>query len=241
MRVSLKRIDARGATIEAAPARMDAFRSRDRLAERVLRTGIYRSPPTSGNVFRRDLCVFLRDADYDPFVDGIMLFAAPCFGDVASLPDVLARYRIHGHNDSGPGRLPEARPFQRDMDQSVRRMKHLRAVLCRIGLDREVVDPRRTLYHQERRFCLAIASGKRPTVRNLLLLLSKVDQNHSMRNKLAVAVFLILGCHADTATASALMAYQFSAVMRSARGLFKAALSRWSQRRTTDAPGIRRP
>lgn len=227
IQISLERIDASGRPIEAVPARMDAFRSREGLARRVLRTGVYRSPPTSGNVFRRDMCEFMREADYDPFVDGVMLFAAPFFGDVLSLPDVLGRYRIHNRNDSGLGRAPEAPLFQRDADRFAQRIDHLRDILRRIGRDGELIDPRRSFYYRERQFCLAIASGKRPPFRLLLALLSKLGREaYSAKHKIAVAVFLVLGFVVDNKAARSLMAYRFKAGNRSAAGLMKAAFGR---------------
>jgi len=73
----LTRIDTDGNIISAALPALDTFRDRHVLARQVLRRGVYRSPPTSGNVFRRDVCKLLREADYDKFVDGVILFAAP--------------------------------------------------------------------------------------------------------------------------------------------------------------------
>lgn len=229
LQMSMERIDAHGRPIDDTPATMDPFRSKDELARRVLRTGIYRSPPTSGNVFRRDLCEFMREADYDPFVDGVMLFAAPFVGDVLSLPDVLARYRIHTRNDSGLGRAPKAALFQRDMDRFVQRIEHLRRILARLGRDKDLVDPRRTFYHREREFCLAIAAGRRPSFGLLVELLSKLNgEAYSTKNKIAVAVFLVLGFVSDNKTAQSLMTYRFKAGSRSAVGLLKAAFGRVS-------------
>lgn len=226
LQMSMERIDAEGRPIDDTPATMDPFRSREDLARRVLRTGVYRSPPTSGNVFRRDLCEFLREADYDPFVDGVMLFAAPFVGDVVSLPDVLARYRIHTRNDSGLGRAPQAQIFQRDMDRFAQRLDHLRRILVPLGRGGELIDPRRTFYYRERQFCLAIAAGRRPSARTLVQLLSKLGgEAYSTKNRIAVAVFLLLAFASGNKAAQSLMTYRFKAGSRSATGLLKAAFA----------------
>ena len=44
---------------------LDDYREREALAVRVAKTGVYRSPPTSGNVFRRDVADLIREIDYE--------------------------------------------------------------------------------------------------------------------------------------------------------------------------------
>src|SRR5262249_36763650 len=134
----LTRIDADGKVITGAFPPIEAFRARDALAREVLKNGVYKSPPTSGNVFRRDLCELLREADYDKFVDGVILFAAPFLGDVLSISEELGCYRIHGSNDSGLGRLPDAFSLDRDINRFLARMEHLRAIVRRLAPDQEL-------------------------------------------------------------------------------------------------------
>src|SRR6266700_3723528 len=150
----LTRIDADGNVISGAFPPLEAFRGRDVLARQVLKSGVYKSPPTSGNVFRRDLCELLREADYDKFVDGVILFAAPFLGDVVSIPEEIGCYRIHGRNDSGLGRTPDAGSLERDIDRFLARMEHLRAIVRRLEPDQELVDPRETFYFREHKLFL---------------------------------------------------------------------------------------
>ena len=128
----------------------------------MLRSGVYKSPPTSGNVFRRDVVELLREASYDKFVDGITLFAAPFVGDVVSTSQELGRYRIHGRNNSGLGRLPNAVTLERDLGWFLNRMEHLRKVVQRFRPGAELVDPRKTFYFRERKLFLDIISDRRP-------------------------------------------------------------------------------
>jgi glycosyltransferase involved in cell wall biosynthesis len=225
LQFSLEKIDANGEPLEKSVATMDDFRSRGELAQRVRRTGIYRSPPTSGNVFRRDLCEFLREATYDQFVDGVMLFAAPFVGDVVSTSEVLGRYRIHDRNDSGLGRAPDASLFERDLRRFEQRINHLKQIVQRLEARSRLVDPKDTFYHRERSFCSAIASGVRPKLRALPGMLSLLmGETYSWKNKIAVGTFLVVGSFAKPHTAQASLAYRFKSDNRSAAGFLKAIL-----------------
>lgn len=218
----LTRIDAEGDVISGAFPSLEAFRSRDALARQVLRSGAYKSPPTSGNVFRRDLCELLREADYDSFVDGVILFAAPFLGDVVSISEELGCYRIHGRNDSGLGRVPDAASLERDINRFVARVEHLHMILRRLAPDQELVDPRDTFYVREHSFHLEIASGRRPRLTALPGLLSKLlAEPFSVKNKLAIAVYFLLGSVLPNDRGKALLDYRLKTGDRTAFGLAK--------------------
>jgi glycosyltransferase involved in cell wall biosynthesis len=218
----LTQIDADGNAIDGAVSSLETFRSRDELARRVLRTGVYKTPPTSGNVFRRDVCELLREVDYDRAVDGVILFAAPFFGDVVSLSEELGRYRIHGRNDSGLGRMPDADSLKRDIDRFVARMEHLRVIVQRLKPDQKLVDPRDAFYFRDRNLYLDIASGRRPRLTALPGLLSTLlDVPFSAKNKVAMAAFFILASVLPNDRGKALLAYRLKTGQRSALGFAK--------------------
>jgi glycosyltransferase involved in cell wall biosynthesis len=218
----LTQIDADGNVISGALSSLGAFRSRDVLARQVLKSGVYKTPPTSGNVFRRDLCELLREADYDRAVDGVILFAAPLLGDVLSIPEELGCYRIHGRNDSGLGRMPDACSLERDINRFLARMEHLRAIVGRLKPDQELVDPHKAFYFRDRKFCLDIASGQRPRLTALPGLLSKlVGQPFSAKNKVGMAVFFLLASLLPNDRGKALLAYRLKTGHRSALGFAK--------------------
>jgi glycosyltransferase involved in cell wall biosynthesis len=218
----LTRIDADGNVISGALSPLEAFRSRDVLARQVLRSGVYKTPPTSGNVFRRDLCELLREANYDKFVDGVILFAAPFLGDVVSISEELGCYRIHGRNDSGLGRMPDACSLERDINRFLARMEHLRAIIRRLNPDLELVDPREAFYFREHKFCLDIASGQRPRLTALPGLLFKlVGEPFSAKNKVAMAAFFFLASVLPNDRGKALLAYRLKTGHRSALGFAK--------------------
>jgi len=209
-------IDADGRILGEAHPALEAFRSGAPLARRVLRNGVYKSPPTSGNVFRRDLCEVLRDAGYDNAVDGVILFAAPFFGDVLSVSEPLGLYRIHTRNKSGVGRTPDASLFRRDMDRFLARMDHLGAVIQRSEPGLDLPAPQKVFYYNELSFWHSIASGRRPPLTDLMALLDTLlGEDFSFRNKIAMAAFFLLAAAAPNAKAKALLAYRFKVRRRS--------------------------
>jgi glycosyltransferase involved in cell wall biosynthesis len=218
----LTRIDANGNVISSAFPPLETFRTRDSLMREVLKSGVYRSPPTSGNVFRRDLCEILREAEYDGFVDGTILFAAPFMGDIVSVSEELGRYRIHGRNDSGLGRMPEANSLERDINRFVARMEHLRTILARIAPNQKFVQSRDTYYFREHKFYVDIASGRRPQATALPGLLSRLmDEPLSIKNKAGIALFFCLASMLPNHRAQALLAYRLKTGRRSALGFAK--------------------
>jgi glycosyltransferase involved in cell wall biosynthesis len=222
LQFALTRIDADDNVISGAFPPLEAFRDRNLLRRQVLKNGVYKSPPTSGNVFRRDVCELLRKADYDKFVDGVILFAAPFLGDILSISDELGCYRIHGNNDSGLGRMPDASSLDRDINRFLARMEHLRAIIGWLAPGQAVVDPRQTFYYRERKFCLDIASGQRPRLRALPGLLSNLArQSFSAKNKVAMAAFFLLGSLTPNRKGMGLLAYRLKTGHRSALGFMR--------------------
>ena len=223
----LTRIDADGNAIGGSLTSLKTFRSRDDLARQVIKTGNYKTPTTSGNVFRRDLCELLREADYDIAVDGVILFAAPLMGDIVSLSQELGCYRIHGRNDSGLGRLPDARGLTRDLDRYLARMEHLQKIIRRLGLDQEPFNPRDTFYFRERKLFLDIASGQRPRLASLLALIPKLlAEPYSLKNKIAMTALYTLASVLPNDRGKVLLAYRLKTGDRTALGLAREIIGR---------------
>jgi glycosyltransferase involved in cell wall biosynthesis len=227
LQFSLTLIDADGNTISGTASLLESFRSRNELARRVLRTGVYRTPPTSGNVFRRDVCELLDEVDYDRAVDGVILFAAPFFGDIVSISEPLGCYRIHDRNDSGLGRVPDTASLKRDIDRFVARMEHLRLIIRRIDPGLHLVDPRQTFFFQDRSLYLDVASGRRPRIAALPRLLSSLlGVPLSAKNKTAMAAFFLLLSVLPNDRGKNLLAYRLNAGHRSALGFVKKIVRR---------------
>ncbi|MGI6244718.1 MAG: glycosyltransferase family 2 protein [Pseudochelatococcus sp.] len=226
LQFSLTRIDADGKVTGAALPALEAFRAREDLVAQVLRSGTYISPPTSGNVFRRDLCDILREAEYEDGVDGAILFAAPFMGDVVSLPDELGCYRVHGGGKSGLGSLPDADRLERHATRFVDRMEHLRVILDRMGLGDKLPRPQQMFFFLERHFCASIARGERPPLTGLPELLTALYKQTAMplKNKCVMSGFYIIASLLPSSRSQALLAYRLNAGERSMGGLLSAVI-----------------
>lgn len=226
LQFALTPIDATGRPAQAGGAAQEPFRERRTLIDRVLRSGVYRTPPTSGNVFRRDVCELLREVDYDRAVDGVILFAAPLFGDVVSLADELGLYRIHDRNDSGVGGLPTAATLERDLVRFVARMRHLGEIVRRTT-GRRLIEPHDAFYYQERKLYLDIILGRRPTWAQLRRLLQATlrEDGFDLRDKLAMIGFLATLSVLPSVRALSVLNYRLQAGRRSALGLLRQAIA----------------
>jgi glycosyltransferase involved in cell wall biosynthesis len=223
LQFALTRIDAEGRTISSAVPALATFRDRDALKDNVLRTGVYTTPPTSGNVFRRDACAILAEASYDRAVDGVILFAAPFHGDIVSLADELGRYRIHGRNDSGLGRPPDTISLERDLTRFAQRTDHLRVHLARLGQAGALVPTDDAFFFLERSLCLDVAAGRRPQLRLLRRLLRRLWQERlPVRTRLVMSCFFVGAALAPRDTARRLLGYRFNVGRRSGRDLVQA-------------------
>ncbi|MEI4473732.1 glycosyltransferase family 2 protein [Frigidibacter sp. MR17.24] len=227
LQFSLTRIGAEGEVLGAAIPKLDDFRKRTELAAQVLRTGVYVSPPTSGNVFRRDVCALMAEADYDPFVDGVTLFAAPFFGDIVSLSDELGCYRVHGTNVSGQGQRPDERGLTTDLDRFVARMAHLRAVLARLPQRRRLARTEAMYYFLEHRICAELAAGRRAGLGRVTRLIGAIrHEPKPLKDRCTLAALFLLMALLPRARAQSLMAYRYHFGARSARGVVDAILLR---------------
>lgn len=221
LQFGLTRVDAEGTVLGPASPAVEDFRDREHLVEAVLRGGAYTSPPTSGNVFRRDLCAVLREADYDSFIDGTMLFAAPFLGDVVSISDELGRYRIHGDNDSGLGRVPDAATLRRDAFRFAARVDHLRDVLAAREQAAGLLGADEMFFYRERMYYAIVAAGsRRPTMREAAAVLTALHRLPEGRGtKLRHAALLVLVAVLPRRRAHRVFARRFSLGDRSARAL----------------------
>jgi len=128
------------------PAGMDpAAVRRDLLA-----TGTYVSAVTSGNAYGRDfLARILPLPEVAAPADGHINLAAPLYGDVLTLPEVLAWYRVHGNNAWATGVIsPErfARYVQHDEHKARWVADHARALGIPLTVERMDNAPNHLLY-----------------------------------------------------------------------------------------------
>jgi len=107
----LRIIDAAGRDLGRKFCHFDGRYDVARVRRSFEETGTYRWPVSVGNAYARRLVerVFPLTPDLGP--DGALNTVAPLYGDVVTLPEVLASYRVHGQNQwsntgSDAARLP---------------------------------------------------------------------------------------------------------------------------------------
>jgi glycosyltransferase involved in cell wall biosynthesis len=134
----------------------------------ILATGRSIAPPTSGNVFKSDLFRYFQDINYETAIDGIPLLLAPLLGEVVSIRQVLARYRVHGLGDSGI-LTPTPQRFQRERDRFIARYRHLKQLNDQHGFGRyQFRDPTKMSYYLDRNIMMKLCASDRVAGRDVM-------------------------------------------------------------------------
>lgn len=234
LQFTLSLVDAQGRVLGDPAPQLRDFRGRHSLTEEIRATGSFTNPPTSGNVFRRDIFELLQDVDYDCYIDGVTLFAAPFFGDVVSLSDQLGCYRLHGANVSGIGVKPNAAKIRAEIDRFVARLDHLRRILDERGVIHGIPPATETFFHRERSLYLAIAEGRRPSGSNVVGALAALwRQPMTIERKAALVVLALASLALPPNRAVPLLAYRMSPGRRSASGFIRKFVMAEGGRRAT--------
>jgi len=197
------------------------------IAQQVLRTSVYFSPPTSGNVFRRDVALLLDEIDpTEDGVDGTILFAAPFMGDIVSIARPLGLYRVHSQNQSGVGRSLEQTTIERTMRRHISRMTKLRAILLRLDVREELVDPVKTFYFRELEFMMSVTRGQRIELARLIRLLKSLWLDYlPFIRKAGLSALYLAAALSSSAKAKRLLEYRMTPSGRSPGGFLKLMLT----------------
>ncbi len=162
----LQPINADGADIgRPFPKAVESFGS-DTLKAEISRTGCYDTPPSSGNIYRRDVYTQLGSLDYDYGIDGVAYLLAPFVGKVHFIQKPLGRYRLHGSNLSGAGAMKAPR-MHRDSEVFAKRLAHLCELLGKNGIDAGGISPSGEYqYRLERLIHSRLVLGRKIPVRD---------------------------------------------------------------------------
>ena len=193
-------VDDYGKVLTDCYPNLSEYRERESIQREVLLSGTYQSPPTSGNVFRRDVFEVLRFCEYDRFIDGATLFIAPFLGDIVSVSKPLGLYRVHANNHSAVGRLPSAGSLRRDLDRFELRSQHLRSLLEHYGLGNDLTIYNNTYYYLSTSLNLAVVTKSHfafsDLVKMLRALLLERRTNKWKAASLIFGIILFLSPHA---------------------------------------------
>jgi glycosyltransferase involved in cell wall biosynthesis len=153
-------IDADDRIVGAAFPQFPSPYSRAQMLQEVKRNGAYLTGPTSGIIYRADVLKAIGDVDYERYLDGVAYLLCPFMGDVVTIHEPLANYRLHGANASSFN-APTSEWIATERERFVARLVHLRQIFLRLGLDASgAPDGDATPYVLERRILERLANGE---------------------------------------------------------------------------------
>ncbi|MFC0588231.1 glycosyltransferase [Novosphingobium aquiterrae] len=134
IQVQMKRVTADRRPIGIVVPAIASAPTPEQVRDWMTSTGEYPTPPGSGNAYSRD---FLRKffpigEDCDSSTDSTCLALAPLLGDVVTVLEPLAEYRIHGSNDSSLKASPDR--FGREVARAYLRHGNAAAACDQLGL-----------------------------------------------------------------------------------------------------------
>jgi hypothetical protein len=162
-----------------------------RILEEIHENGSYTSSPTSGNVFRSDIFRIIGDIDYERCIDGIALLVCPFVGEVITIPEALARYRVHNQptvtNLSSDG-------FRLGKLKFARRIEHLKALLSGMSPPRAMEIDLSLLSYIHEQELMALAYERQWVPRTLIFRYwyAVAHSLAPLRPKLAAAIWAAL-------------------------------------------------
>lgn len=171
--------------------KLNALDESKSLIRSIRKRGYYNTPPTSGNIYRRDVYENLGDLSYERGIDGVPYLLAPFVGNVISINEPLGKYRIHNSNLSSFSTLTSDR-MRGYADRFVGRLKHLSELIDARGLGAKLQVREDYAYVLEMRILAAVALGQRPRWDLVNRYIQAVWREHaSMARRLAFTGFAI--------------------------------------------------
>lgn len=203
----LQPIDRSGNPIGEPFPKLDPSADSATLIELIARRGSYATPPTSGNICRRDVYEDVGDLSYERSIDGVPYLLAPFLGDVVTLDQPLGRYRVHGSNASSFSAMTSER-IEYCIERFINRLKHLKALLAAKTVPRELEVRTDYAYVGQMKLMGSVARGERPPAGLLVPYLRSLKAEQTGAPRLFQASFAVLLWALPASLASKLMAFR---------------------------------
>lgn len=201
-------IDKAGSVIGEPFPKLDPAADSRRLIEFIAQRGSYATPPTSGNVYRRDIYEEAGDLSFEPSaIDGVPYLLAPFMGEVVSIDKPLGRYRIHGSNVSSFTTMTSER-IEYCIERFLNRLKHLEALLAAKKIRRDFELRTNYAYVGEMKLMGSVARGERPPATLLMPYLRSLMLEQTGLSRVFHAVFAVLLCALPAGLASKLLVFR---------------------------------
>jgi len=161
------------------------------LIQSIRARGYYDTPPTSGNIYRRDVYEGLGDMTYEQGIDGVSYLLAPFVGRVISIDKTLGKYRIHNANQSAFSVLTSQR-MKGYVDRFMERLHHLAELVQARCEATAKVDVRNDYaYVMELNTMSLIVDGKRPNIGQISAYIGAVMRENTGKKRFALCLFAI--------------------------------------------------
>lgn len=134
VQVQVSRVDAQRRPLGYVIPALTATPSPSQVHDWMVSTGEYPTPPGSGNAYSRSFLdsFFPIGPECDSSTDSTCLALAPLLGDVVTILEPLAEYRMHGSNDSSLSAEPER--FGREVARAIKRHTNAEQICAKQGL-----------------------------------------------------------------------------------------------------------
>ncbi len=161
------------------------------LIQSIRQKGHYNTPPTSGNVYRRDVYDGLGEMTYERAIDGVPYLLAPFVGEVISIDHPLGRYRIHNANLSSFSDISSKR-MKAYVERFMGRLHHLAELVEARSATAAKVNVRNDYaYVTELNTMSLVVDGKRPSVGQISAHIGAVVRENSGMKRVALCLFAV--------------------------------------------------
>ncbi|MDQ0562016.1 glycosyltransferase involved in cell wall biosynthesis [Rhizobium mesoamericanum] len=182
-------IDKDGAPIGNAFPSLQPTAGSGPLIQSIQKKGYYDTPPTSGNIYRRDVYEDLGDMAYERGIDGVSYLLAPFVGTVISIDKPLGKYRIHNANLSSFSEVTSKR-MKAQVDRFMGRLHHLAELVQSRPTATEKVEVRNNYaYVMELNTMSLVIDGKRPGIGHMSAYIGAVVRENTGNKRIALCLF----------------------------------------------------
>lgn len=182
------------------------------------RTGLYPTPPGSGNVYMRSFLEHIMPLEpgVDRATDSYMIYTAPFFGDVITVEKALASYRIHSSNQGSMAVLKPER-FATDLARYTKCLAYSGRVAQTAGatwfqgipaIDLKILALRSSSYALDRKNHPIANDGRWKILKDLVRSVFR-NQGYSMKAHSALALFLLAINILPQGVARAVITYRY--------------------------------
>lgn len=157
-------IDSSGRNLDSSFPKYQSAPTADDCRTWILGTSFYPTPPGSGNLYARWFLerIFPLDHSCGDATDSCCVTAAPLLGDVVTIPETLAYYRVHGNNLGAMADL-HPRRLHRQIIRAQQRFDYMQRIAGLAGLNVKAPGPQRSLHYlMYRTASLRIAPAEHP-------------------------------------------------------------------------------